>query len=369
MLKLAELWETIGDPTEKKVKCNVCAHHCTISQGKRGFCLIRKNIDGKLYIITYGSLISRGTVDPIEKKPLHHFYPNSNAFSIASIGCNLRCKHCQNWEISKSFPDEEGNFAEFSERDRNDLGARTFALTQMTPEEVVTRAKREKCEVIAYTYNEPLISYEFVRDTSLLAHEAGIKNVLVTGGYSSDEANKEYVKFIDAANVDIKGFTDKFYQKLIGIPSLQPVLNTCEYFKNNGMHVEITNLIIPEENDNLDEIQALAEWVRDHLGVETPLHFSAYHPSYRIDRPRTPSKILTDAWNIAKKIGLKYVFMGNVFSDVGGNTYCPKCNALLIERKGYIVENKGLTSENTCMKCGTKIEIIGEFCKHQRSFF
>jgi pyruvate formate lyase activating enzyme len=358
MRKLAELWESIGDPEEKKVQCHVCAHHCIIASGKRGFCLTRENIDGILFTLIYGSCISSGSVDPVEKKPLYHFYPGSSAFSIATVGCSLRCKHCQNWELSKSFPNSEGTIAEFSEKDQSRHYARSFPLRYMSPELVVERALRSGSRSIAYTYNEPLIWFEFVRETSLLAHQAGLKNVLVTSGYSSLEANEQLIQYIDAANIDIKGFTTAFYKKLIGISSFQPVLDTCVFFKEHGVHVEITNLIIPEENDNLEEIRELVIWIRENLGKDTPLHFSAYHPMYEIDHPRTPSNILTEAWRLAKEEGLQYVFMGNVSVPHGSNTVCPKCGELLIQREGYRIAKKNLTDENRCGKCGEKISGI-----------
>ncbi|MCK4798725.1 MAG: AmmeMemoRadiSam system radical SAM enzyme [Spirochaetes bacterium] len=369
MKKISELWNTHGKPDEKSVQCHVCAHHCIIPSDKQGFCRTRQNIDGVLYTLIYGSAISPGSVDPIEKKPLYHFHPNSKAFSIATIGCNLRCKHCQNWHISKSYPDSNGELALYAEKDKKDLNARSFPLTFITPEQVISQAIRTKSDVIAYTYNEPLIWFEFVKDTSILARENGIKNVLVTGGYSSDEANKEYIKFIDAANIDIKGFSNRFYKKIVGVPDFKPVLDTAKFFNDNGVHVEITNLIIPNENDDMDEIQALIDWVFKELGPDIPLHFSAYHPSYHINHPRTPSTVLRKAWKLATDTGLNYVYMGNVLSNEGQNTNCPKCGEILIQRSGYRIKQTGLTTKNTCGNCGESIRIIGSFLNSERKFF
>lgn len=369
MKKKAELWESIGDSEERKVQCHVCAHHCIIKPNSLGICKTRQNIDGTLYTLVYGSLISHGTVDPIEKKPLYHFYPNSGAFSIATIGCNLMCKHCQNWQISRSFPDNNGKIAQFCEADKQEFNAHNFHLTELLPEQVVKRAKQSGSKIIAYTYNEPLIWYEFVRDTALLAKKEGLKNVLVTGGYSSEVANEQYVKFIDAVNIDIKGFTNKFYQKYVGVPNFKPVLDTAIYFKEHGMHVEITNLIIPNENDNFIDIQQMVEWIFTQLGKDTPLHFSAYHPEYRTKEPSTSPKILMKAYDLAKDVGLNYVYIGNMVTAKGNSTICPNCGAEIIRRNGYHIQNINLSDQNTCRKCNNEIAIKGNFSTSSRSFF
>ncbi len=365
MRKKADLWEELEG---KKVRCHVCAHHCVIQEGKRGICRTRENEDGVLYTLIYQSLSSIGSTDPIEKKPLYHFWPGTNAYSIATAGCNFRCKYCQNWQISQCIPDKNGKTADFQEEDKNELGARTFNLKDVPAEEVVKRAKASKCHSIAYTYNEPTIWYEYVRDCSKIAHEEGIKNVLVTNGYSSEQANKEYVKFIDAANVDVKAFNNDFYKKLVGVPSFKPVLKTCEYFKEHDVHVEITNLIIPDENDDLDEIRDLAKWVHDELGPDTPLHFSAYGPRYKLKNPRTSPGILKDAYDVAKDEGLYYVFLGNMGSEKGSNTYCHSCGELLIKRTGYNTKNVHLDEDQKCKNCGEKAFIQGKFLQSSRSF-
>lgn len=367
MKKLAELWDVYGSPEENKVKCKVCSHYCLIANGKRGFCRTRENIDGKLYTLVYGSAIHRGSNDPIEKKPLYNFWPGSNAFSIATIGCNFHCKMCQNWEISQSCPTEEGDHADFTGADAK-MG-NTFGLTKITPEQVIKSTKAARSHSIAYTYNEPTIWYEFIRDTGILAHNEGINNILVSNGYSSPESNAEFVKFIDAANIDIKAFDDDFYKRIVGVPSLKPVLDTCIFFKKHGMHIEITNLIIPEENDKLSEIEQLCQWISSNLGNDTPLHFSAYHPDYRLNRPRTTSKILIDALKIAQNAGLHYVYVGNVLGTEGSNTLCPQCHTIIIEREGYHISNRNLTAENKCKKCGALVHIKGTFISQDRGLF
>lgn len=369
MKRIAELWELVEEHGKGTVQCHVCAHHCKITPNSLGFCRTRKNISGELFTLIYGSTISKGSVDPIEKKPLYHFYPNSNAFSIATIGCNLWCKHCQNWHISKSYPDVNGKVAQFTEKDKRDLHARDFYLTNLTPNQVIKYCLHSNSKVIAYTYNEPLIWYEFVKDTALLAKKENIKNVLVTGGYSSKQANMEYIKFIDAVNIDIKGFSNEFYKKYVGIADFKPILDTAEFFKKNKVHVEITNLLIPNENDDEDEINNLARWVFENLGEDTPLHFSAYHPDYRTTQPRTPSKTLMKARKIALNIGLKYVFLGNISSSNGSSTFCPNCNVEIINRKGYNIDNINLTDQNTCAKCNTKLSIVGTFSSSKRRYF
>jgi pyruvate formate lyase activating enzyme len=361
MRKLAALWEEYGDKEKKVVKCKICAHYCIIAPEMRGICKTRENFDGKLYSLVYNSCISRGSVDPVEKKPLYHFWPGSEAFSIATVGCNFHCKHCQNWEISQSSPDIDGNIAHFSQKDRDQLGARSFPLTVMSPEQVIKRTLRSGSKSIAYTYNEPTIWFEFIRDTALLAHKSDIKNILVTNGYSSIESNQEYIKFIDAANIDIKSFSNEFYKKIVGVPSLQPVLETAMFFKQNGIHLELTYLIIPTKNDSLEEITKMVDWMVANLGVDIPLHFSAYRPMYRLNQPQTSSQILFSAYEIAKKAGLHYVFIGNLVSDKGGNTYCPNCEELIIQRHGYHILNKNLTKNNTCKICGSEVLIKGEF--------
>ena len=255
------------------------------------------------------------------------------------------------------------------QKDQKRFGARSFPLTLMTPEQIVSKVKRSKSRSIAYTYNEPTIWYEFVKDTAILAKKQGIKNILVSNGYSSAEANREYIKFIDAANIDIKSFSNDFYKEIVGVSSIKPVLETAEFFYKNGIHIELTTLIIPNKNDKESEILELIQWVINKLGPEVPLHFSAYRPMYRMDEPSTSSVILDRCYEIAKNEGLQNVFLGNIYSKNGNNTICPSCGATLVHRSGYSISNKNLTIDNTCKKCHSKISIRGEFSTSKGRFF
>lgn len=355
MKKEAVLYEKLED---KKVRCNVCARRCIIVDGKRGNCTTRKNEDGILYTLVYGSLISRGSIDPIEKKPLYNFWPGYNIYSIATVGCNFHCKMCQNWDISQCFPSENGKQAKCEEGGHRGTD---YSLFEMNPEELIKLVKKSGCNLIAYTYNEPTIWHEFIMDVGNLAKQNGIGNVLVTNGYSTPEASQELVKVMDAANIDFKAFTDDFYKRIAQIPSIQPVLDTAKYWKSHGMHIEITNLLIPDENDNYDDIRKMCKWIVDNLGNDTPLHFSAYHPDYKlISHSATPSATLEQAYTIAKEEKLQHVYIGNVRTSNGNNTYCPKCNNLLIERMGYTISKINLREDNTCPKCGNATLIKGK---------
>ncbi|MBD3354092.1 MAG: AmmeMemoRadiSam system radical SAM enzyme [Candidatus Lokiarchaeota archaeon] len=356
MKKEARLYEKLD---KKKVKCNVCAHRCIIKEGQRGFCTTRKNINGTLYTLVYGSLISKGSIDPIEKKPLYNFWPGYSIYSVATIGCNFRCKHCQNWSISQCYPNEEGSKAICED---GGYRGRNYSLVEMSPEQLVKKVKNADCNLIAYTYNEPLIWHEYIIDVAKLAKKDGIKNVLVTNGYSTPEASEEIVKVMDAANIDIKAFTDKFYKKIISVPKLQPVLDTAIYWKEHGLHIELTNLIIPEENDDASEIRDMCKWIHENMGGLTPIHFSAYHPDYKLtNHGRTPATTLEKAYDIAEEEGLKYIYIGNLRASKGNDTFCPNCNNLLIERYGYRIKQVNLTEDNKCPKCGADTQVIGKY--------
>lgn len=359
MKKEAVLYDKLDD---NKVQCNVCAHRCVIKEGKKGFCLTRINESGVLYTVVYGSLISKGSIDPIEKKPLYHFWPGHSIYSIATIGCNFRCKHCQNWSISQCYPNEDGSKA-ICENGGGWRG-QNYPLVKMSPEQLIARVKRSDAKLIAYTYNEPLIWHEYITDVAKLAKKEGILNVLVTNGYSTPEASEELVRVMDAANIDIKAFTDKFYRKIVGVKSLQPVLDTAKFWSESGMHIEITNLIIPDENDNHEEIRGMCSWIRDNLGSLTPLHFSAYHPDYKLtDHQRTSAKILEEAYDIAENVGLKNIYIGNLRASKGNNTYCPSCGQLIIERSGYRLSQVNLDKNAKCPKCGEPTGIEGKAIK------
>ena len=334
MLKEAMFYEEIGD---NKVRCNLCPRHCIILEGKRGFCRARKNIGEKLYAMGYGKL-SSVAIDPIEEKPLFHFYPNSSVLSIATGGCNFRCKYCQNWQISQKAPDE-------------------IPYREMNPEEIVGLALRYNCEGISYTYTEPTIFYEIMYDTTIRAKKFDLYNVMVTNGYIEEEPLKKLP--IDAMNIDVKG-NAKFYKEVCQ-GKLDPVLKTCVLAKKLGIHVEITNLIIPKYNDNKDDILYIIEFVKEKLGKETPLHFTRFHPDYlMMDVPSTPVEALEMARNMALEEGLKYVYIGNVPGHEGEHTYCPNCGSLLIRRDIFnisIVDLDMTTKPPKCSVCGEKIDI------------
>ncbi|MEM3402052.1 MAG: AmmeMemoRadiSam system radical SAM enzyme [Candidatus Hadarchaeales archaeon] len=338
MKKLASFWTEIGDG---KVRCSLCPWSCIIPPGKVGFCRGRKNEGGKLYSLVYGSIIS-AAVDPIEKKPFYHFWPGSGSFSISSPGCNFRCLHCQNWTISQ-------------------VGAEEVEYQDMTPEEVISLAKNYGCSGISHTYTEPTIWTEFAIDVGKLAHKENLYNTYVTNGYTSIEALEELGPFLDGSNVDVKAFTDRFYQKICGVKGIQPVLDTCKWLVDHKKHLEITYLIIPGENDSSKEIESFCRWVVEELGENIPLHFSRFHPHYKMrDREATPIQTLEMAAEIAKKTGINYVYIGNVPGHELDNTYCPSCGELLIQRYGFTIEKYSL-KDTSCPTCGTKIPITGKY--------
>ena len=321
-----------------KVKCRLCAQYCAISPGKRGICAVRENRDGTLYSLVYGKVIARH-IDPIEKNPLFHFHPESRSYSIATVGCNLRCLHCQNYDISqypKQHPDIPGE--------------------DMTPEQVVREAELAGCKSISYTYTEPTIFMEFAYDCARLAHEKGIKNVFVSNGFSSPDATKLIAPYLDANNIDLKG-DDDFYKKVAGA-RLQPVLDTIKLMKELGVWVEITTLIIPDYNDSEEFLEWVAEFIKS-IDIAMPWHVTQFYPTYKLlDKPRTPLKTLRTAREIGLKTGLKYVYEGNVPGEGGENTYCPSCGELLIERFGFSLTTIKMKNSN-CPKCGAQIDGIG----------
>jgi len=317
------------------VKCVLCPRNCFVKDGELGFCRVRKAENGKLYSTVYGKVAGGLAVDPIEKKPLFHFLPGSSVLSFGTVGCNLHCKHCQNWNTSQM---ESGQ---------------AFEKT-VTPKEIIKAAKDNDCDSIAYTYNEPTIFYEFMLNTAKLAKKAGIKNIMVTNGFINPEPLKELLPFIDGVNVDLKGFTNPFYGK-VTTAWLEPVLETIKTLKKNNIWLEITNLIIPSLNDDFELIKKMCEWIKKEVGVDVPLHFSAFHPDFELSHiPRTPLPALLNAYNIAKAIGLNYVYVGNVIARGYENTFCPKCNALLIERIGFNVSQSNII-KGKCNNCNTKV--------------
>lgn len=331
------LYEKIGD---KKVQCNLCAHRCKINEGKKGICLVRENRDGTLYTLVYGRTISQH-VDPIEKKPLFNFYPGTTAYSIATVGCNFKCQFCQNWEISQMVRDEH-----------------LIMGNEASPESIVENAKKYGSKSIAYTYTEPTIFFEYAYDTAKLAHEVDIKNVFVTNGYMTEEAIKKIEPYLDAANVDLKSFSDDFYRKLCGA-KLQPVLDALKLMKKLGIWVEVTTLIIPTLNDSSEELREIAKFIVNELGEGTPWHISRFYPAYNLtDKPPTPIETIHKAREIGLNEGLKYVYEGNVPGSTGENTYCPNCKNLIIERWGYQIINKA-TKDGKCPYCESRIYGVG----------
>lgn len=330
-------WHKVED---EKIFCDLCPRACVLKDGDRGFCFVRKNIGGEMMLTTYG--LSTGfCVDPIEKKPLNQFLPGSSVLSFGTAGCNLGCRFCQNWSISKSREIEQ-----LSEK--------------ATPEEIAAAAKRLGCASVAFTYNDPVIWAEYAIDTAKACHQVGIKAVAVTAGYITPEARPEFYSVMDAANVDLKAFTELFYQKLT-LSTLEPVLDTLKWLKHeSNVWFEITNLIIPDANDSPDELKRMCDWIVTNLGDEVPVHFTAFHPDFRMqDRGATPHSTLIRAWEQAKEVGIKYAYVGNVYDVERQSTYCPGCGQCLIERDWYEL-GKYQIKDGGCSKCSTKIAGVFE---------
>ncbi len=320
------------------VRCKTCMHYCVIKPDKWGICKMRRNENGVLKVYNYG-MVSSIALDPIEKKPLHNFKPGSSVLSFGSVGCNFRCKHCQNYSISRadlSYP----------------------YLRELKPKDVLKLAKDYKADGIAWTYNEPSIWHEFALDSSRLVKEEGFYVVYVTNGYMSYEAIDQFEGILDAANVDVKAFTEDFYRKIVGAGAkLEKVLECVKYLHKKGVFVELTYLVIPDENDSEDEIRSFAEWVVD-LDKRIPVHFSRFHPDYQmLDKPSTPIKTLEKAVEIAKDVGVEYVYIGNVWGHKYEDTYCPNCGELLIDRDGFYIVAMNLDGDR-CPACGYKQNII-----------
>ncbi len=327
----AQWWEPEPDG---RVHCYLCPRHCHIHPGQSGFCFIRVNEGGKLYSLGYGAPAAL-QVDPIEKKPLNHFLPGTRVFSMGTAGCNMGCFFCQNWDISKSHQDQVHS-------------------KHVPPEDVPRLALHHGCDSIAFTYNEPTIWGEYVMDICQAARGFGLKTVMVTNGYITYEAFHDIYDQIDAANVDLKAFTEEFYGKTT-LTHLEPVLKTLEWLKNETqVWFEITNLMIPTLNDDPAETKRLADWIVQHLGPDVPLHFTAFHPDFKLrDKPATPPETLHRAREIAREAGINYVYEGNIFSDAA-NTYCPRCGEALIKRSWHSVLDNRL-KKGACSNCGTKI--------------
>ncbi|MBU0765907.1 MAG: AmmeMemoRadiSam system radical SAM enzyme [Bacteroidetes bacterium] len=334
-----ELWKWSKEASHyikngENAECELCPHYCIVRPGKTGTCRTRINVDGKLYSIAYGNPCSTH-VDPIEKKPLYHFYPSSRIFSISTAGCNLRCLNCQNWSLSQVSPKDTSNY-------------------DLMPEQVLDYCIESNCKSIAYTYGEPIVYYEYTYDTSKLAREKGIKNVLVSAGYINEKPLRELCKYTDAANIDLKSFDDETYKKLNG-GSLKPVLETLKTFHDEGVWLEITNLVVPEWTDNMDKIKEMCDWLYENGLHIYPLHFSRFSPMYKLTQlPPTPVSKLEKAREIALAAGIRYVYIGNVPGSEGEDTICPKCKKKLIERRGYFISDV-MIKDGKCSYCGEPI--------------
>jgi len=333
----AMLYEKLED---KKVRCNLCARRCLIKDGALGFCLVRKNESGTLRSLVYAKAIS-ACADPIGKKPLSHFNPGALVMSIATIGCNFRCKFCDNWMISQE---------------------KKIAGRHFLPEEVVKATKDNGCQGISYTYTEPTIFFEYAYDTAKLAHQVGFFNTFVTNGYMTPEAVEAIAPYLDAATVDFKGGGDPdFYRDFSAVPSVEPIYESLKEMKKNDIHTEITNLVVPKKGDSIETIKELAAWIKDALGKDTPFHLLRFHPDYQLTTiPSTPIKTLEKAYAAVKEAGLDYVYMGNVPGHPYENTYCPNCNELLIKRFSFEIAKWNLTKDMRCQACGQEIPIKGK---------
>ncbi|MGD8925747.1 MAG: AmmeMemoRadiSam system radical SAM enzyme [Thioalkalispiraceae bacterium] len=324
-------WHRLDDG---RIQCDLCPRFCKLREGQRGLCFIRGRLHDEMVLTSYGRS-SGFCIDPIEKKPLNHFYPGTPVLSFGTAGCNLACKFCQNWDMSKS-------------REIDTLA------DAASPEQLAEAAEKYHCKSIAFTYNDPVIFHEYAIDVAKACHKRGIQSVAVTAGYVCEEPRKEFYQYMDAANVDLKAFTEDFYHKLTG-GHLQPVLDTLKYIKHEtSTWLEITTLLIPGHNDSDEEIHKLTQWVIDNLGPDVPLHFSAFHPDWKMmDTPPTPPSTLTRARKIALQNGIHYAYTGNVHDKEGESTYCHQCGSLLIGRDWYVLSDWNLTDDGHCKNCGT----------------
>jgi pyruvate formate lyase activating enzyme len=312
---------------------------CLISPGESGDCKVRFNIDGEIKSIMYGYPCSVN-IDPIEKKPLFHVLPSSSVLSVGTFGCNLHCKNCQNWQISQTIPEDVSKYPE------------------LLPADVALLARKHGCDSVAYTYTDPTVFYEYALDCSIKVHELGLKNIIVSAGYINKKPWRELCKYTDAANIDLKSMSNDFYKSVCGI-TLPPVLDALVIAKENLM-LEVTNLVIPTLNDSDEDLKKLCKWIKENLGEDTPLHFSRFFPQYKMNNlPVTPTETLQRAKEIAEAEGLQFVYIGNLQTKNGGNTYCPECKKLLIERDGYLVK-QNIIYNGMCPDCKTEIEGIWE---------
>jgi pyruvate formate lyase activating enzyme len=337
-------WHRLDDG---RLQCDLCPRDCRLHEGQRGACFVRQRLDHRMVLTTYGRS-SGFCIDPIEKKPLNHFYPGSSVLSFGTAGCNLACKFCQNWDISKS-------------RDMDRL------MDQAGPEDIARAAEQAGSRSVAFTYNDPVIFAEYAMDVADACHSRGIQTVAVTAGYMHEAPRREFYAKMDAANVDLKGFTDEFYVKLTG-SKLQPVLDTLKYLRHETeVWFEITTLLIPGRNDSDEELYRLSKWVATELGAEVPLHFTAFHPDYKLDDlPPTPPATLTRARDIALGEGLRYVYTGNVHDSQGGTTFCPGCGCALVVRDWHRILGYRISLDGRCTNCSAPV--AGRFGRFEKPF-
>lgn len=332
----ARYWESLDNGW---IRCRLCPRKCTVPPGGRGYCEVRENRDGVYHTLTYGNPCAIH-VDPIEKKPLYHFLPATTAFSIATAGCNLNCRFCQNWHISQARPEELTNY-------------------DLSPRQLVDAAVRSGSPTIAYTYSEPTIFYEYMLDCARIAHERGLKNICHSNGFINEEPLRELCAYLDAANIDLKGMSEEYYREMTG-GRLAPVLRTLKILVDEGVHLEITTLLVPGRNDDAETLRRQCEWIRDNLGGDVPVHFSRFHPQHKLrDLPPTPLESLERARTVARDAGLRYVYIGNVPGHEANSTYCAGCGQKVIARVGYSVEVRGLDS-GVCSACGTPVPGVWE---------
>jgi pyruvate formate lyase activating enzyme len=336
MAHLASLFEPLP---EGKVRCTACARYCVIPSGSHGFCFVRKNVDGHLELLSYGRVAAM-QVDPVEKKPLSHFHPGSRVFSIGTVGCNWRCLYCQNAEISQEH---------------------VVSGQRLTPRQAVDLARRFDCQGMTFTYNEPTIFIEYALDVIEAAHREGLFSNFVTNGYMTPEAVEVIGPKLDAISVDFKGSgEEKFMRKYITAKGPAPILSTLVDLKRRGVHVEVTDLIVPQVGDDAEALRKLARFVHDELGPSTPFHLLRFHPDYKmLEFPNTPIETLEKLHGVAKEEGLEYVYLGNVWGHAFEHTYCPKCQAIAVERYGFTIRRWNLDRENRCRACGHPIPIVG----------
>ncbi|HOJ04633.1 MAG TPA: AmmeMemoRadiSam system radical SAM enzyme [Bacteroidota bacterium] len=326
----ARYWHTLSDG---RVQCDLCPRECQLSDGQRGLCYVRMHQRGSLVLTCHGHTTGLH-IDPMEKKPLYHFFPGTDILSLGTIGCNLTCRFCQNWNISRS-------------RDPR------HTCVEVSPTHVALAARTAECDAVALTYNEPVVYLEYALDIARACHERGIRTVAVTAGYIAADAREEFFAHMDAANVDLKAFSPEFYRRLCSA-DIAVVKDTLRHIRlHSDTWLEITTLLIPGENDSDEEITALARWVRDELGPDVPLHLSAFHPAWRmLDHQRTSVQSLRNARDLAMLEGLRFVYIGNVRDKVGTSTHCPHCGTLLIARDGYHIDRVGMDTHGCCTECG-----------------